>query len=85
MSKVNNGIRNFNTPKMRPMIPQTTQLQMSVGHNGAQVVIVFSQSIKNLQMSEDQADAHITVLQEAVKALREKKANAQTTPKPEEE
>ena len=72
--KNNGGIRNFYSPARRPAIPQTTSLQMSVGHNGAQVVIVFSQSIKNVQMSEEQAEKHIAVLTESLAALRAKKA-----------
>jgi hypothetical protein len=68
-----NGIRNFTPPARRPMIPEVTQLQMNVGHNGVQVVIVFSQAIKNIQMSEEQTEAHIKVLQESLDRLREMK------------
>lgn len=67
-----NGFRNFYSPPRAP-IEQVTRLQMNVGHNGVQVVIVFSQAIKNIQMSEEQTEAHIKVLQESLDRLREMK------------
>ena len=78
--KNNGGIRNFYSPARRPMIPAETQLTINVGHNGSQVVVIMSKAVKDILMTEEQAENHIKGLQESLSKLREKKAAGNAGP-----
>lgn len=65
-TKQSHGLLPANLPSQ-----QQQQVRCDVGHNGKQVMMVFTRPVPDLLMTPDQCDAHIAALQGAVAELRE--------------
>lgn len=68
-------IRSFSgQPSQRT--PQNQRLEIKCGHNGQQVVVVFTLPVQNVILTEVEVESHITALQDSLAALRKHKAES---------